>query len=75
MLDHQPEFTTGIPAMARSFRKHREEQGEALVAEYDSQPLWGYMEKAVAALILQDKAWRLPRSRLGNRHQIATAGA
>ena len=51
---HLVEFTTGgDPAMKQSIKRHWEEQGDNLVAqygpEYDSRPVWGYMEKAVAA--------------------------
>jgi DNA-binding transcriptional MerR regulator len=47
------EFTTGgDPAMKESIKRHWEEQGDNLVAEYgseyDSRPIWGYMDKAVA---------------------------
>ena len=47
------EFTTGgDPQMAQAIKKHWEEQGDNLVAqygaEYDSRPVWGYMDKAVA---------------------------
>jgi DNA-binding transcriptional MerR regulator len=47
------EFTTGgDPEMAQAIKRHWEEQGDDLVAkygaEYDSRPIWGYMEKAVA---------------------------
>ena len=39
--------------MARAIQRHWEEEGDNLVAqhvaEYDSRPVWGYMEKAVAA--------------------------
>jgi DNA-binding transcriptional MerR regulator len=49
------EFTTnGDPAMAQAIKRHWEEDGDKLVAqhgaEYDSRPVWGYMEQAVAAL-------------------------
>jgi DNA-binding transcriptional MerR regulator len=48
------EFTTGgDPAMAQAIKRHWEEQGDAIVAQYgselDSRPIWGYMQKAVAA--------------------------
>jgi DNA-binding transcriptional MerR regulator len=48
------EFTTGgDPAMLQSIKRHWEQQGDAIVAQYgselDSRPIWGYMEKAVAA--------------------------
>jgi DNA-binding transcriptional MerR regulator len=48
------EFTTGgDPAMKQSIKRHWEEQGDNLVAqygpEYDSRPIWGYMDQAVAA--------------------------
>jgi hypothetical protein len=47
-------FTTGgDPEMAQAIKRHWEEEGDNLVAqygaEYDSRPIWGYMEKAVAA--------------------------
>jgi DNA-binding transcriptional MerR regulator len=49
------EFTTGgDPAMKQSIKRLWEEQGDQLVAQhgaqYDSRPIWGYIEKAVAAL-------------------------
>jgi DNA-binding transcriptional MerR regulator len=48
------EFSTGgDPAMKQSLKRLWEEQGDDLVAqygsEYDSRPVWGYMDKAVAA--------------------------
>jgi DNA-binding transcriptional MerR regulator len=48
------EFTTGgDPAMAQAIKRHWEEEGDALVARYgaayDSRPIWGYMDRAVAA--------------------------
>jgi DNA-binding transcriptional MerR regulator len=48
------EFTTGgDPEMKQSIKRHWEEQGDNLVAqygpEYDSRPIWGYMDRAVAA--------------------------
>lgn len=47
------DFTTGgDPEMARSIKRHWEEQGDAIVAqhgaEYDSRPVWGYMDRALA---------------------------
>jgi DNA-binding transcriptional MerR regulator len=51
---HLVQFTTGgDPEMARAIKRHWEEEGDNLVAqygaEYDSRPIWSYMEKAVAA--------------------------
>jgi hypothetical protein len=48
------DFTTGGDTeMKQSLKRHWEEQGDNLVArygrEYDSRPVWGYMDKAVAA--------------------------
>jgi DNA-binding transcriptional MerR regulator len=48
------DFTTGgDPEMAQSIKRHWEEEGDNIVArhgaEYDSRPIWGYMEKALAA--------------------------
>jgi DNA-binding transcriptional MerR regulator len=48
------EFTTGgDPEMAQAIKRHWEEEGDNLVAqhgaEYDSRPIWGYMDRAVAA--------------------------
>jgi DNA-binding transcriptional MerR regulator len=48
------DFTTGgDPAIKQAIKRHWEEQGDNLAAqfgsEYDSRPVWGYMEKAVAA--------------------------
>jgi hypothetical protein len=48
------EFSTGgDPVMKQSLKRLWEEQGDDLVAqygsEYDSRPVWGYMDKAVAA--------------------------
>jgi DNA-binding transcriptional MerR regulator len=48
------EWTTGgDPAMKQSIKRHWEEQGDALAAQYgsqyDSRPVWGYIDKALAA--------------------------
>jgi DNA-binding transcriptional MerR regulator len=48
------DFTTGgDPAIKQAIKRHWEEQGDNLAAqfgsEYDSRPVWGYMEKAAAA--------------------------
>jgi len=48
------DFTTGgDPEMKESIKRHWEEQGDEIVArhgaEYDSRPVWGYMDKALAA--------------------------
>jgi DNA-binding transcriptional MerR regulator len=48
------DFTTGgDPSMKESIKRHWEEQGDNLVAQhgsqYDSRPIWGYMNQAVAA--------------------------
>jgi MerR family transcriptional regulator, thiopeptide resistance regulator len=48
------DFTTGgDPEMLQSIKRHWEEQGDNLVAqhgaEYDSRPVWGYVEKAIEA--------------------------
>jgi DNA-binding transcriptional MerR regulator len=46
--------TGGDPEMKQSIKRHWEEQGDNLVAqygpEYDSRPVWGYIERAVAAM-------------------------
>jgi DNA-binding transcriptional MerR regulator len=46
--------TGGDPAMKQALKRHWEEQGDALAAQhgsqYDSRPVWGYIEKAVAVL-------------------------
>jgi DNA-binding transcriptional MerR regulator len=49
------DFTTGgDPEMKESIRRHWEEQGDEIVArhgaQYDSRPVWGYIEKALEAL-------------------------
>src|SRR5206468_12608281 len=49
------DFTTGgDPEMAQAIKRHWEERGDELVAkhgaQYDSRPVWGYMDRAVAAL-------------------------
>jgi MerR family transcriptional regulator, thiopeptide resistance regulator len=45
--------TGGDPAIKQAIKRHWEEQGDALAArhgsQYDSRPVWGYIEKAVAA--------------------------
>jgi MerR family transcriptional regulator, thiopeptide resistance regulator len=45
--------TGGDPAMKQSIKRHWEEQGDALAAQhgsqYDSRPVWGYVDKAIAA--------------------------
>jgi DNA-binding transcriptional MerR regulator len=48
------EFTTGgDPEMKQAIKRHWEEDGDNLVAqygsEYDSRPVWGYIEQAIAA--------------------------
>jgi DNA-binding transcriptional MerR regulator len=48
------DFTTGgDPAMKQSVKRLWEEQGDSLAAqygpEYDSRPVWGYIDKAIAA--------------------------
>jgi DNA-binding transcriptional MerR regulator len=48
------EFSTGgDPAMKQAIKRHWEEQGDNLVAQYgrelDSRPVWGYVENAIAA--------------------------
>jgi DNA-binding transcriptional MerR regulator len=48
------DFTTGCDtAMKQAIKRHWEEQGDNLAAqfgsEYDSRPVWGYIEKAFAA--------------------------
>jgi DNA-binding transcriptional MerR regulator len=50
---HLVEFSTGgDPAMQESLKRHWEEQGDDLVAqygaEYDSRPVWGYITRAIA---------------------------
>jgi DNA-binding transcriptional MerR regulator len=49
------DFTTGgDPEMKESIKRHWEEQGDEIVArhgaEYDSRPVWGYMDRALKAL-------------------------
>jgi hypothetical protein len=48
------DFTTGgDPEMKESIKRHWEEQGDEIVARhgaaYDSRPVWGYMDRALAA--------------------------
>jgi DNA-binding transcriptional MerR regulator len=46
--------TGGDPEMERSIKRHWEEQGDTLAAQfgsqYDSRPVWGYISKAMAIL-------------------------
>jgi hypothetical protein len=47
-------FTTGgDPGIEQAIKRHWEEQGDALAAQYgsqyDSRPIWGYITKALAA--------------------------
>jgi DNA-binding transcriptional MerR regulator len=47
-------FTTGgDPGMEQAIKRHWEEQGDAIAAQYgsqyDSRPIWGYISRAVAA--------------------------
>jgi hypothetical protein len=46
--------TGGDPEMEQSIKRHWEEQGDALAAQfglkYDSRPVWGYIRKAIAIL-------------------------
>jgi DNA-binding transcriptional MerR regulator len=61
------EFTTGgDPEMGRAIKKHWEEQGDSLVAqygaEYDSRPVWGYMDKAAAATKAEPRSSEEDRS-------------
>jgi DNA-binding transcriptional MerR regulator len=45
--------TGGDPEMKQSMKRHWEEQGDALAAQfgsqYDSRPIWGYIDRAIAA--------------------------
>lgn len=48
------ESTCGDPAIKQAMKRHWEEEGDNIVAQhgakYDSRPIWGYIEKAVAIL-------------------------
>jgi hypothetical protein len=52
-IDLLQKSTGGDPAMKESMKRLWEEQGDTLAAQfgskYDSRPVWGYVEKAIAA--------------------------